>query len=106
MEEKNIIQIIKEAENKAVEEIDKAKTEAEKKIKQAKTETLEEKEKICGNFRKTMANLKNDLGPEIEKLEAENRKNLDKKIIELEQAAEKNWKDAEEFATVELKNIW
>lgn len=97
MEEKNIIQAIKEKEDQALRNIEQARIENAKAIEIAQQKAIQDKELILGNFKSKMNSIAQDLANELEKIKNESKADLKKKITELEQGVERNQKKALEF---------
>lgn len=101
-EEKNIIQIIKDAENTATRNIENARAEAENRIRETKTKITRDKEVILKNFKEKMADMHNKLKPQAENIKKEIEKSFKEEISALEIKFKENANKATDFILKKL----
>ncbi|OWK27389.1 MAG: hypothetical protein US76_04115 [Parcubacteria group bacterium GW2011_GWA2_38_13b] len=96
-EEKNIIQIIKEAEENALAEIENAKQADEKEIEMAEKQYIADKEKVADYFREKNKTAENDLSPEMDRIKNEARVKIENMLSKIKKTAEENSEKAVKF---------
>ncbi|MEK7626987.1 MAG: hypothetical protein AAB397_00185 [Patescibacteria group bacterium] len=103
IEEKNIIQTIKEAEENALTEIEKTKKTNENEKIMAEKQCAKDKEKIAAYFRDKNETIENDLKPELEKIKNEARTKTENALLKIKKIVEENSEKAVKFLMEKIK---
>ena len=103
IEEKNIIQTIKEVEENVLAEIEKTKKANENEMQILKEQHIEDGGKIAAYFRDKNETVGNDLKSELEKIRNEVNLKTERTIKKLENIAKENSEKAVKFLMEKIK---